>query len=168
MKFSSIQTQIHTIEIHKSSWKMERNVQRFYLVFCRTLFKDLKFVYLDLSNNGSIALLWRNVKCKCKFANKFAQTNEHRSGFTLCFAFRQSKATDPRVLKDSKFGFLQIWACILPLFSKTGLKFGLFWEVRIGSKFSFRGQSWVWKSWKFDQQSSKQFKVIIIFGLFQH
>ena len=28
---------------------------------------------------GSIALLWRNAKCKCKFANKRTQGKEHRS-----------------------------------------------------------------------------------------
>ena len=41
-----------------------------------------------------------NAKCKCEFANKCAQANERCSkelspGFTLCFAFLQSKATDP-------------------------------------------------------------------------
>ena len=52
----------------------------------------------------SVALLWWNRKCK--FANKRAQANAHRSkwplhwnwlslGFTLHFAFPQSKATEP-------------------------------------------------------------------------
>ena len=47
---------------------------------------------------GSLALLWQNAKCKSKFANKCVQANAHRwkwlsPGFTLHFAFRQSKAT---------------------------------------------------------------------------
>ena len=49
---------------------------------------------------GSVALLWRNAKRKCKFANKRVQANAHHSkwlrpGFTLHFVFRQSKATEP-------------------------------------------------------------------------
>ena len=49
---------------------------------------------------GSVALIWQNAKCKFKFATKHAQANQHSSkklspGFTLCFAFHQSKATDP-------------------------------------------------------------------------
>ena len=52
--------------------------------------------------NGSWDLfnMAANAKCKCEFANKCAQANERCSkelspGFTLCFAFLQSKATDP-------------------------------------------------------------------------
>ena len=51
-------------------------------------------------NIGSVALLWRNAERKCKFANKCVQANAHCSkwlspGFTLSFAFCQTKATDP-------------------------------------------------------------------------
>ena len=49
-----------------------------------------------------MALLRRNAKCKrkCEFAYKCAQANKHHSkklspGFTLRFAFHQSKAADP-------------------------------------------------------------------------
>ena len=56
-----------------------------------------------------IALLWRNATCKCKFTiistNRLTSTtqNDYLSpGFTLHFVFRQSKATDPYILKCNK------------------------------------------------------------------
>ena len=48
-----------------------------------------KGVFLRIVLIGSIALLWQNAKCK--FADKHVWLS---LGFTLCFTFRQSKATD--------------------------------------------------------------------------
>ena len=74
---------------------------QFVMVWCMSKpirYKDIKMTSIF----GSVALLWRNAKCKCKykFANKCAQANIHNSkwlilGFTLHFAFHQSRATDP-------------------------------------------------------------------------
>ena len=39
-------------------------------------FNLIQFEYILI---GSVALLWRNAKSKCKFANKHTQANERRS-----------------------------------------------------------------------------------------
>ena len=69
------------------SVKIQKNI--FDLVSC-----------ILLVDKGSVAILWRNAKRKCKFADKRAQANVHCSkwlslGFTLHFAFCQNKATEP-------------------------------------------------------------------------
>ena len=80
------------------------------------------------SNNGSVALLWQNTKCKCKFANKRAEADAHPSkwlslGFTLHFTFCQSKATDPTSTVKHKRMIMGITTLLLLFFCFSIQKF---------------------------------------------
>ena len=83
-----------------NNWKKKKENVKNIRGLCFVPMKCFKNFFYE--SVALLALLWRNAKCKCKFANKHGA---HRlmsivfRGFTLRFAFRQSKATDPIFLK---------------------------------------------------------------------
>ena len=99
--YRKLNLSLHLITINFNLVIMEKQKRFSWWLFFG--FKKYAF-YTSKLTNGSVALLWRNAKHTCKFANKRAQANAHCSkwlspGFTLHFVFRQSKATEP-ILTD--------------------------------------------------------------------